>query len=147
VIFDLLLHLNGHFKIMQKKLNIFQFNVKLFNVSGVIPSENINSSSWKSALFRIFQSLSLLLYIPKITLHFISIYRYCGNIILMANIIGTLVASVFLCIIIFCTASSGKRLWRNRHFWKEFYFLQRIGQIKPKTYENLERDLESGTNL
>jgi hypothetical protein len=59
MIFDLLLHLNVNFKIMQNKLNIFQFNVKLFNISGVIPSENINSSSWKSALFRIFRTLAI----------------------------------------------------------------------------------------
>jgi hypothetical protein len=81
---------------MQKKLNVFQFNVKLFNIAGVIPSENINSSSWKFALFRIFQVLSLLLDISMMTLQFLGIYYYWGNLNVIADIIGILAASVFL---------------------------------------------------
>jgi len=77
---------------MQEKLNIFQFNVKLFNISGIIPSENVNSSLWKSALFRIFQFISILLFISMFTLQFLAIYHYWGNISLVADCIGFLVA-------------------------------------------------------
>jgi ABC-type bacteriocin/lantibiotic exporter with double-glycine peptidase domain len=81
----------------------FQFNVKLFKLAGIIPSENINSSSWKSALFRIFQVLSLLLDISMITLQFIALYHYWGNLNVIAGIIAILIASVFICFIIFYT--------------------------------------------
>ena len=84
---------------MQKNLNIFQFNVKLFNISGVIPSENINSSLWKSALFRIYQAISLLLFISNIPLQFLAIYHYWGNTNLVSNSIGLLVAFIDLTII------------------------------------------------
>jgi hypothetical protein len=94
---------------MQKKLNIFQFNVKLFNISGIIPSENINSSSWKSALFRIFHTLAILLDISIITLQFISLHHYWGNLNTIADIIGILVASVVLCFIVFYT----NIFWKN----------------------------------
>jgi hypothetical protein len=82
---------------MQQKLNIFQLKVKLFNISGIISSENINSSLWKSALFRIFQILSLLLFISMIILQFLAIYHYWGNINLMADIIGFLGAFAAVC--------------------------------------------------
>jgi hypothetical protein len=77
---------------MQQKLNIFELNFKLFNISGVIPSENINSSLWKSALFLIFQTLSILLFISMITLQFLAIYHYWGYINLMVDCIGFLAA-------------------------------------------------------
>ena len=87
---------------MHQKLNIFQLNVKLFNVSGIIPSENIKSSLWKSALFRIFQTLSLLLFISMFTLQFLAIYHYWGNINLVANNCGVLSAFLGLCFTSFC---------------------------------------------
>ena len=73
---------------MQQKLHIFKSNVKLLNISGVIPSENIISSLWKSALFRIFQTLTLLLFISMITLQILAIYHYWGNINLIVDCIG-----------------------------------------------------------
>jgi hypothetical protein len=97
VIFGLLLNVNGHFKIMQQKLNVFEFNVKLFIISGVIPSENINSSLWKSALFRIFQALLLLLVTSMNTLQSLAIFEYWGNINLMADSFGLLGAFVGMC--------------------------------------------------
>ena len=75
---------------MHQKLNIFQLNVKLLNISGVIPSENINTSFWKSALFRIFQILSLLLFISMFILQFLAIYHYWGNITMIADSIAFL---------------------------------------------------------
>lgn len=77
---------------MQQKLNIFQLNFKLLNISGVIPTDNINSSSWKTALFRIYQTLSFLLFITMMILQFLAIYYYWGNIYIMADIIGFLAA-------------------------------------------------------
>ena len=94
---------------MQQKLNIFQFNVKLFNISGVIPSENINSSLWKSVLFRIFQILSLLLVLSMITLQSLAIYHYWGNINLVADSFGFLSAFIDLCLIRFYTIIK----WKN----------------------------------
>ena len=75
---------------MQQKLDIFKPNVKLFNISGIIPSENINSSLWKSALFRLFQIISLLLSIPMFTLQILAMYHYWGTISLVADCIGFL---------------------------------------------------------
>ena len=89
---------------MQQKLNIFKLNVKLLNISGVIPSENINSSLWKSTLFRIFQTLTLLLFIPIITLQFLAIFYYWGNINLIVDCTGFLATSVCVCFITFYTA-------------------------------------------
>ena len=133
---------------MQQKLNIFQLNVKLFNISGVIPSENIISSLWKSALFRILQAMSLLLFICLYTLQFLAIYHYWGNINLMTECIAFLAVFAGFCFFYFLYYHLlEKHLWRNWYFWNEFCFLQRIGQIKSKTYENLEWDLESGTHL
>ena len=110
VLFDLLLNLNGHFKTMQQKLNIFQFNVKLFNISGIIPSENVNSSLWKSALFRIFQILSLLLVLSMITLQSLAIYHYWGNINLVADSFGLLSAIIDVCFIAFYTIINWKSI-------------------------------------
>jgi hypothetical protein len=70
---------------MQQKLNIFQLNIKLFNISGIIPSENINSSSWKSALFRIFQTLSILLFISMYILQVLALFHYWGNTKMVAD--------------------------------------------------------------
>jgi len=84
---------------MQQKLGIFKLNVKLFNISGIIPSENVNSSLWKSALFRIFQIISLLLSIPIFTLQFLAMYHYWGNIYLVADCIGLLATFAAVCII------------------------------------------------
>ena len=95
---------------MQKNLNIFQFNVKLFNISGVIPSENINSSLWKSALFRIYQAITLLLIISMITLQFLAIYHYWGNVNMVADSIGFVVPLLALSIISIYTII----------FWKNF---------------------------
>ena len=95
---------------MQKKLSIFQLNFKLLNIAGVIPSENINSSSWKTALFRIYQTLSLLLLITMMILQFLAIYYYWGNIYLMADIIGYLAALAAICFIGCYTIM----------FWKKF---------------------------
>ena len=89
---------------MQQKLNIFKSNIKLLNISGVIPNENINSSLWKSTLFRIFQILTLLLFISMITLQFLAIYHYWGNINLIVDCIGFLATSVCVCFITFYTA-------------------------------------------
>ena len=86
--FYILLNLNGHFKTMQQKLNTFKSNVKLLNISGVITSENINSNLRKAAPLRTFQTLSLLLFTSMITLQFLTIYNYRGNISLMADCIG-----------------------------------------------------------
>jgi len=89
---------------MQQKLNIFKLNVKLLNISGVIPNENINSSLWKSTLFRIFQTLTLLLFISMITLQFLAIFHYWGNMNLIVDCIGFLATSVCVCFITFYTA-------------------------------------------
>ena len=94
---------------MQQKLNIFQSNVKLLNISGVIPSENINSSLWKSALLRIFQTLSLLLFISMNTLQFLAIYHYWGNINIMADSIAFL--AVFAAV--YLITSYTKIFWKN----------------------------------
>jgi len=82
---------------MQQNLNIFELNFKLFNISGVIPSKNVNSSLWKSALFRIFHIISLLLSISMFTLQFLAIYHYWGNINLMVDCIGFLATFAAVC--------------------------------------------------
>jgi len=79
---------------MQQKLNMFKSIIKLLNITGVIPSENINSSLWKSALFHIFQTLILLLFISIITLQILAIYHYWGNINLIVDCIGFFAAFV-----------------------------------------------------
>ena len=94
---------------MQQNLNIFKLNFKLFNISGVILSDNINSSLWKSALFRIFQTLSILLFISMITLQFLSIHHYWGNINLMAECIGFLAA----CAAVWFNSSYTIIKWKN----------------------------------
>jgi len=95
---------------MQQKLNIFKLNVKLLNISGVIPSENINSSLWKSTLFRIFHTLTLLLFISMITLQFLAIFHYWGIINLIVDCTGFLATSVCVCIITFYTAIFRKNI-------------------------------------
>jgi len=82
---------------MQQKLNIFKSNIKLLNISGVIPSESINSSLWKSALFRIFQTLTLLLFISMITLQILAIYHYWENINLIIDCIGFFAGFLGIC--------------------------------------------------
>jgi len=94
---------------MQQKLNIFKLNFKLFNISGVIPSDNINSSLWKSVLFRIFKILSLLLVLSMITLQFLALYHYWGNINLMVDCIVFLATFAGLSIIISYT----NIVWKN----------------------------------
>jgi len=94
---------------MQQKLNIFKLNVKLLNILGVIPSENINSSLWKSALFRIFRTQTLLLFVSMITLQFLAIFHYWGNINLIVDCIGLLASSVGVCFISFYTTV----FWKN----------------------------------
>jgi hypothetical protein len=108
--FNSLLRQDENLKNIQKKLNIFQFNVKLFNISGVIPSENIKSSLWKSALYHIYQALSLLLHLFMIILQFIAIHHYWGNVNVVAEIICNLSGSVALCVFGFYT----------KIFWKKF---------------------------
>ena len=76
---------------MHQKLDMFQFNVNLFNISGIIPSENVNSSAWKLLLFRIFQILSTLLFISMVILQFLALHHYWGNMSLMIDCIGFLV--------------------------------------------------------
>jgi hypothetical protein len=93
---------------MQQKLNIFKLNVKLFNISGVITSENINSSIWKSALYRIFQTLILLLFISMTTLQFLAICHYWGNINLIVDCIGFLTGFAGVYFTSFCTTISWK---------------------------------------
>ena len=79
------------FKNHEAEIKYFEFNFKLFNISGAKPSENINSSLWKSALYRIFQTLSMLLVMSMITLQILAIYIHWGNINLMVDCIGFIV--------------------------------------------------------
>ncbi|GFG39184.1 hypothetical protein Cfor_04143, partial [Coptotermes formosanus] len=69
---------------------MFQLNAKLLCTSGIIPNENINSSSWKSVLFRIFQITLYLLITCMIILQLLALYHYWGNIKLMTDCVGFL---------------------------------------------------------
>jgi hypothetical protein len=95
---------------MQRNLNIFQFNVKLFNISGVIPSENINSSSWKYALFRIYQTVLILLILSITSLQILAIHHYWGNINMVADSI---------CLLELCVAHCSVSIYINI-LWETF---------------------------
>jgi len=63
----------------------------------------------ESALFRIFQILTLLLFVSKITLQFLAIFHYWGNINIIVDCIGLLASSVGVCFITFYTTI----FWKN----------------------------------
>jgi ABC-type multidrug transport system fused ATPase/permease subunit len=75
---------------MHQRVNIFEYNVKIFNICGVIPSDNINSSLWKSILFRMFLIFSFVLSTLMVTLQILALYFYWGNIWLITDCLGLL---------------------------------------------------------
>jgi len=118
---------------MQQKLNMFKTNIKLLNISGVIPSENINSSLWKSALFRIFHTLTLLLFISIITIQILAIYHYWGNINLIIDCIGFFAGFLGICFNSFYP----KIFWKNicvviDTFEKNSIFCSELVRSNPK---------------
>jgi hypothetical protein len=74
------------------KLNSFKPLLILLNVSGMLPSLGIYCSPWKCRLYNIFSAVTFLTYIPLITMQFIGIYKYLGNLTLITVIIFQLAA-------------------------------------------------------
>jgi hypothetical protein len=71
-----------------QKANLLYFNEKLYNISGIIPNDNINASLWKLKLFRAFQILLFLLYIFIATLQLVGLYSYWGDVELITDCLG-----------------------------------------------------------
>jgi hypothetical protein len=85
----------GYFETKHQKVNLLNFNAKMFNICGIIPNENINASLWKFIPFRMFQILSFLVYICFVTLQLFGLYYYWGNIGLLTDCIGFTAACSF----------------------------------------------------
>lgn len=76
---------------MHQKVNMFEYTVKLFNICGVIPSDNVNSSLWKSILFRMFMILSFAILILMVSLQMLGLYYYWGNMWLITDCLVLLI--------------------------------------------------------
>lgn len=82
----------GCFESKHRKINLLNFNAKLFNICGIIPNENVKASFWKSILFRGFQIVSFLVYIFIVILQILGLYFYWGNITLFTDCLGLIAA-------------------------------------------------------
>ncbi|PSN37617.1 Odorant receptor 31 [Blattella germanica] len=71
--------------VVNQRLGLFEMNLKLLSVTGIVPNRNITCSKWKLKTYRLLQFLSLLIYIPVLILQVLGLCFYWGNITLTTD--------------------------------------------------------------
>jgi hypothetical protein len=63
-----------------RRLNLLHFHLKAFNFSGLLPPASALSSRWKSTLYDVFTTVSLLWFLPTIAVQIVELYQSLDDI-------------------------------------------------------------------
>lgn len=69
----------------KERLNLMDINLRLLNITGIIPNKRIYSSLWKCRLYRFCQFLSYVLYTVVLILQVLGLYHYWGDMVIITD--------------------------------------------------------------